>query len=167
MRIVIRNNINTGSQELLSLMIPYRIHPLQFHKIEILLFLGGRQWTMSSTGSIESVFLAEDLQATSFYKGKWQSRRPRRYGYPVHAYCWSLIERVIGPEVEVHLATFVETLRRRFKKGIVDPSYHTEEDGFFGFDPSQHDEMWSDKTRYLYRDPVRIPELECLLKKKR
>ncbi|KAL1983047.1 hypothetical protein VTN96DRAFT_530 [Rasamsonia emersonii] len=117
----------------------------------------GWPWKQPRKGAIESVFLAEDLQMTSYYQGPWP-RRPERYGYPVHARCWSLIERFIGPDVEMHLATFVEALRRRFRKRINPPNFDVP-DGNFDLYPTRYETL-SSKTRYLFRDPVQIPQLD-------
>ncbi|KKA20507.1 hypothetical protein T310_5451 [Rasamsonia emersonii CBS 393.64] len=121
----------------------------------------GWPWKQPRKGAIESVFLAEDLQMTSYYQGPWP-RRPERYGYPVHARCWSLIERFIGPDVEMHLATFVEALRRRFRKRINPPNFDVP-DGNFDLYPTRYETL-SSKTRYLFRDPVQIPQVGRLLK---
>jgi hypothetical protein len=138
-------------------------------------------WTRDKTGGIESVFLADDIQKTSYWEGQ-EPRKPQRYGYPVHARCWSLVELLIGPEVEMYLETFVEALQRRFRKEILDPMYLLDQDngvyiilekslpqlglgpGSYEYDPEIREELLSDETRYLHRDPLQIPGLECLLK---
>ena len=58
--------------------------------------------------SLESVVLAEDLQQTTYFKDKELTPSPTKFGYPVHARCWSLCERVVGPDVEQHLESFPE-----------------------------------------------------------
>ncbi|KAL1965831.1 hypothetical protein VTN77DRAFT_5152 [Rasamsonia byssochlamydoides] len=112
-------------------------------------------------GEIESVFLAEDPQMTSYYQGQWP-RHLQRCGYPVHVRCWSLIERIIGPDAETHLELLIEALRQQFRKWI-DPSPHAEPDGYFSFYLERY-EMLTDKTQYLFRDPVQIVAVERLLK---
>ncbi|KAL1964720.1 hypothetical protein VTN77DRAFT_6746 [Rasamsonia byssochlamydoides] len=111
---------------------------------------------------LQQVFLAEDLQKSSYFR--WLThRRPQLHGYPVHARCWSLIERIIGSDAERHLELFMEALRRRFHKRI-NPPRRWFPNGGFPYPYLRYYLLITDKTRYLYRDPIRIPAIENLLK---
>ena len=113
--------------------------------------------------SLESVVLAEDLQQTTYFKDKELTPSPTKFGYPVHARCWSLCERVVGPDVEQHMGSFLETLRRRFRKRI-SPQRNPGTDASFacygrplrGIGP---------KTRFLFRDPFVIPAVDELIER--
>ena len=113
--------------------------------------------------SLEPVVLAEDLQQTTYFIDKKLTPPPTKFGYPVHARCWSLCERVVGPDVEQHLESFLETLRRRFRKRISpqrnpgkDASFACYGRPFRGIGP---------KTRFLYRDPFVIPAVDELVER--
>ena len=105
--------------------------------------------------SLGSVVLAEDLQQTTYFIDKKLTPPPTKFGYPVHAQCWSLCKRVVGPDVEQHLVSFLETLRRRFRKRI-SPQRNPGKDASFACHgrPSRG---IGPKTRFLYRDPFVIP----------
>jgi hypothetical protein len=108
---------------------------------------------------LESVVLAEDLQATTYYIDK-ELKHSIRFGYPVHARCWSLCRRVIGPDIERHLERFLDALRQQFRKRI-NPRRDTGWDGQFG---SGCRHWWiSTWTRFLHRDPVQIPAVDDLI----
>lgn len=149
----------------------------------------GWAWYRGKEQDIEYVYLAEDLQQTSYYmdysaKEKPPPRQIQKHGYHVHARCWTLIERFIAPEkAESSLKLLVEALRQQFQKQILEPPWFLDQDDFpvicpendvpsiglkAGIQYNYDSEIWymmqSDETRYLSRDPVRIPEVECLLK---
>jgi hypothetical protein len=153
-------------------------------------------WYHEIEEGLDYVYLAEDLQQTSYYysaKEKGPPRKRQKHGYPVHARCWSLIEHLIcRKEAEANLETLLEALRQQFQKQILEPPWYLDECGFPKISPEydvpsiglkagfeyyydfatwylvQRDETWckmqGGETRYLSRDPVRISEVECLLK---
>lgn len=125
--------------------------------------------TKPRKGPIEHIFFAEDIQGTSYYKGDICGRQPRRFGYPVHARCWSLVERLVGPEVNIHLQTFIEALRGRFQMCSCLSSepygYRVEEEYGFWISYPTRDNWFCRRTRFLYRDPVRVQEIKDLLKR--
>lgn len=102
----------------------------------------------------------------------------------MHAHCWNLLERlIIQGQAEKHLDKLVEALRLSFRKQIIDPPWLLDQDeirmrvGYdlprfnlkpgdeIAYNPEIAYEVVDDETRYLHRDPVRITEVDCLLKK--
>lgn len=152
---------------------PYRLSGIAQHNArEHPEFLVPRERTRAVIGtptskvdidSLESVVLAEDLQQTTYFIGKKLTPPPTKFGYPVHARCWSLCERVVGPDVEQHLESFLETLRRRFRKRI-SPQRHPGKDASFACHGRPFRGI-GPKTRFLYRDPFVIPAVNELIER--
>ncbi|KAL1969819.1 hypothetical protein VTN77DRAFT_7328 [Rasamsonia byssochlamydoides] len=74
---------------------------------------------------------AETILAANFINSINHDAEP--YGYLIHAYCWKLIERVIGPRAEQHLELFLQVLRTRWQEDpfelsefFPDPDYEDE-----------------------------------------
>jgi hypothetical protein len=109
---------------------------------------------------LELVYFAEDLQGTSYYCGQdGKLPNPTPHGYPVHARCWSLIERVIGPDAE-HLEVLLQALRRRFRKRVNPEGWSRwwYYEGTFAYG--------NDRQAVIdirYRDPVGIPGVKEML----
>jgi hypothetical protein len=43
------------------------------------------------------------------------------HGFPIHARCWTLIERIIGPCAETHLELFTRALQKTWRERITVP----------------------------------------------
>lgn len=114
---------------------------------------------------LKSVVLAEDLQRTTYFTGKTLLSHPTKFGYPIHARCWNLCQRVVGVDVEQHLGSFLDALPRRFRKRI-SPLRHSGPDAEFAWD-SRPSVGIGPKTWFLYCDPFIIPEVEDLVRQQR
>jgi hypothetical protein len=80
-------------------------------------------------------------------------------GFPIHAYCWTLIERIIGPCAETHLELFTRALQKTWGERIVLPHFVEQA-------------VWS--LQYMYsptvvevpiavQDPIDVPDIKDLL----
>ncbi|KAK2754248.1 hypothetical protein FQN54_007127 [Arachnomyces sp. PD_36] len=104
------------------------------------------------------------------------------HGYIVHAHCWILIERMIGPEVENNLELFLEICRERFHENPYDiheyrdlesseptsqPTYRwwNPLQSASSLDPSRHhpDVQKDPRKSIPLRDPLNTAEITTLI----
>ncbi|KAL1969746.1 hypothetical protein VTN77DRAFT_8299 [Rasamsonia byssochlamydoides] len=81
------------------------------------------------------------------------------YGCLIHARCWDLIERLLGPRAENQLEVLIHVLRQRWDRS--DFSLYDR-----GFIPWEHPEKWAEaltEETFAFRDPVKIPALRALI----
>lgn len=59
-----------------------------------------------------------DIRVPVYAANLWDDRNQNFYphGFPVHAYCWRVIDQIIGSVAEEELDLFVQTLRERWQK---------------------------------------------------
>lgn len=117
----------------------------------------------------------------NFINSNNEQRYPR--GHVVHSNCWTLIERLIGPEVENNLELFLEICRERFHE---DPyNIHEYEKAEEGGPTSQPDLRWWDPFKlapplWIYnphpdvkedpkqsvplQDPLNTPDIQRLIR---
>jgi hypothetical protein len=80
---------------------------------------------------------------------------PYPYGYPIHARCWDLLERLLGPRAEDQLGVLLRVLRRGLQSS--DIRFYD-----IGFMRGNEPELWieaSTEYAFAFRDPVKIPAL--------
>jgi hypothetical protein len=93
----------------------------------------GLKWTMEEAFSVpwernkvvtkESHMMGRlgeirDRRVAIYAANLWDNRNQNLYphGFPVHAYCWSVVDRIIGPVAEEELDLFVQILHERWQK---------------------------------------------------
>ena len=59
-----------------------------------------------------------DRRVSVYAANLWDDRNQNLHphGFPVHAYCWSVVDQIIGPVAEEELDLFVQTLHKRWQK---------------------------------------------------
>lgn len=111
----------------------------------------------------------------NFLNSKNENLYPR--GHVVHAHCWILIERIIGPEAENNLELLLKICRERFHQNPYD--IHEYRDPETNEPTSQPTTRWWNPMQSLssldsdvskdprqsipLRDPLNIPEIERLI----
>jgi hypothetical protein len=99
------------------------------------------------------------ISTANFWEPLWQGYD--RHGYPIHAYCWSLVERIIGPRAEGQLDILIKAFRERWRE----QSFELGEcisDNIWVADVSG--EELTERV-FAIRDPVNIPEVQDLIRK--
>lgn len=89
------------------------------------------------------------------------------YGYPIHARCWDLIERLFGPLTESHqLGTLIEVLRRRWlgdSRFYIFGSPRDLSPKKFGEREEEEELLVTEQRFFAFQDPVKIPALRALI----
>ncbi|KAK2757623.1 hypothetical protein FQN54_004592 [Arachnomyces sp. PD_36] len=67
---------------------------------------------------IDESWNSKDTRVGIYAANLWDDRNQNLYphGFPVHAYCWTVIEQIIGSAAEDKLDIFLQTLRERWKE---------------------------------------------------
>lgn len=127
-------------------------------------------WDKNRTVTERSHMIKKDGQfrdeRTLIYPANfWDDRHRDLYphGFPIHAYCWSMIERIIGPSAENDLDLFLEVLFQ-----IWDTEPHPFEvsncignRSWGGMDSS---EALSEEELHAVWDPTDVPEIQAILR---
>jgi hypothetical protein len=98
-----------------------------------------------------------------FYNSDFQHLYP--HGFPIHAHCWSLAERVIGGDrIEKDLELFIRILQQRWEdENIIQNSRQLNEwiiDRFSYLPRSEYD---CDRQLVAIRDPITVHEVEEII----
>lgn len=107
------------------------------------------------------------VYAATFWNSNNQDHDP--HGYPIHAHCWTLIQRIIGPCVDDRLDLFIKVLRERWRELSIQLSDYIYTDGgqclAFIDDGKllEHDKL--DAKTFALRDPIHIPAIRDLIQK--
>lgn len=107
-------------------------------------------------------FQAERI-GTTYLANSWndQHRNPHPYGFPIHAHCWTIIERIIGQSAEDELELFLPILFQRWEKKPLPFEVST-----IG-NPHWLGIAWRDKPEELDAvwDPIAVPEIRTIIRR--